>query len=409
LSQEYFELKKDNIFVLAEAPGGIYNASQIRFICDTAESFSLFLKVTEDQRIGFIVQKEKLLDLSQKFEKSGLLLKHYQNDFVLSPRACLGELCSHCEQDALGHALELSPVLNEKYKNTFQSFSLTLNGCDRACVGFDDVSLVGGKAGYHIFVGGKTGHSRFEHLLTSQEIPKEKISEAVLSVLEIYSLQKQEGESLRELINRVGFEAFQEQALKLAQLDGLSQTSSSHEALQNPAAQEISSTPAEEEAIFSEDLKIENIRFTEKQVSSLEGGTTLTTHNLEEPQPIDHGFGEGEETVSQKLHDTALPENEGVESVFHDVGSLASGALGSVKKTFIQVRGSYLTIVLSDSTNFHIPFKGIEEGKVIEVQVEDEVFLIENTHGKLQVQYGGFKMHIPTNHGAFGLGEEEGS
>ena len=134
MSSGQFELKNGNLFVLAEAAGGVYNGSQLRLICDVADDVSVFLKVTEDQRIGFMVPKEKLLELHAKLSKSGILLKHYRNHSILSPKACLGELCSKCEQDALGDAIEISPMLNEKFKESFQALNIGMNGCATACV-----------------------------------------------------------------------------------------------------------------------------------------------------------------------------------------------------------------------------------------------------------------------------------
>ncbi|APJ03833.1 hypothetical protein [Silvanigrella aquatica] len=671
-----FELKNGNLFVLAEAAGGVYNGSQLRLICDVADDVSVFLKVTEDQRIGFMVPKDKLLELHAKLSKAGILLKHYRNHSILSPKACLGELCPKCEQDALGDAIEISPILNEKFKDSFTALTIGMNGCAVACVASatDDIHIVGDSKGYNMSIGGRvSGEPKLSEPVI-EAIPRAKIGQAIANVLDTYSQNKQGAENLSEVVSRLGIAAFKDAIEKGALADSVeaaaeeevlleadappsaeeaapaeaaaeevpleadappaeeaapaeaaaeevpleadappaeeaapaeaaaeevpleadappsaeeaapaeadaeeevpleadaaaeevpleadappsadegvatesvieesteeapqtenatapeeedaaavpiqeeslevSSDSASESSDEDIAAEPVDETPldassaepvppsesaesaAEAEAVpevdastsetppeadapvaDAEEASVADVKEEEaplevagtEEVPAIEAsenasedvaplemagaaevpkgeesmseqekpaeevpveGASAEMKDLEivddtsdsgaapaaqedhpAPEPIDHGMGED---VSLQ---NAAPQSEGgggSESIGEDASigldedADPSHIPTTSNKTSIQVRGDYVTVVLSDGSDFRIPYKHIEEGKVIEMQVEDEVFIIENVAGKLQVKYGDFEMHVPLTHGT--LEDEE--
>ncbi len=696
MSSGQFELKNGNLFVLAEAAGGVYNGSQLRLICDVVDDVSVFLKVTEDQRIGFMVPKDKLLELHAKLAKSGILLKHYRNHSILSPKACLGELCPKCEQDALGDAIEISPHLNEKFKESFIALNIGMNGCATACVASatDDIHVIGEKTGYKMLIGGRSaGDVKMAEFLVDS-VPKEKIGESIRVVLETYSQNKQENESLADVVSRMGLEPFKQalqtvglgqssvaeaspstdsntlsdddiaavplneaaleeaaapaeeaaapaeeaaapteeaaapaeeaaapaeeaaapaeeeiaietdsspqpssvtpsaeetidfaaadQAISLEKsqensvvaeeapleisenTENLSETavassesektetlvensenteesplevdeSSDAKISADTASEEISESPplemagsedesqsavatnaevSESEAVEEPPLEIagaeatpsaiENESATEEppgqeanlgedqasveeevmkdeEIPVAEAAPTETPVTTEEtapaeqeavaaeaapaeqeavaeaapapemkeldivddtveaeappaestadgeikaatpeelagdsPQPIDHGLGE-----DTSVHDIAPPQNieaggsselaEEASSIGLDDDVKPTNTVTATNKTSIQVRGKYFMVILSDGSDFRIPFKTIQVGKVLEMQIEDEVFIVENIDGKLQVKYGDFEMHVPLSHGSEGEDTIEGA
>jgi dissimilatory sulfite reductase (desulfoviridin) alpha/beta subunit len=593
LASGQFELKNGNLFVLAEAAGGVYNGSQLRLICEVADDVSVFLKVTEDQRIGFMVPKDKLLELHGKLSKSGILLKHYRNHSILSPKACLGELCPKCEQDALGDAIEISPILNEKFKDSFTALTIGMNGCAIACVASatDDIHIVGDNKGYNIFVGGRTSGEPKLAEFVAQGVSKPKIGDAIAIILEAYSQNKQEGESVSDLVSRIGISPFKdaiekeglssavsqevhEEELPLEvsddspqegaladdveedvaaepieetplegnaakaspaaddveedvaaepleetplEVSGAKETAPAEEAPleavgveEEPLSEEIApaeeapleavgveEVPLSEETAPAEEAPLEAVGVEEVPLSEetapaeeapveeapIENGSQIkesgeltpsdeSTESLaapaEEAQTTDStSTGEGsmqeelsvDEPISEATSEgtvtsnTETPEKEneakgsvsdikdlnivddtaetsGVsetggnedppapEPIDHGLGeeptltrsSESSPGLDenavpaqiskNTNKTSIQVRGSNVTILLSDGSDFKIPFKTIEEGKTIEMQIENETFIIEKVEGKLQVKYGDFEMHVPLSHGS---------
>nr|BFD32092.1 hypothetical protein GTC16762_17100 [Pigmentibacter ruber] len=248
MSGGQFELKNGNLFVLAEAAGGVYNGAQLRMICDVADDVSVFLKVTEDQRIGFMVPKDKLLDLHSKLSKSGILLKHYRNHSILSPKACLGELCNKCQQDALGDAIEISPILNEKFKESFTALNIGMNGCATACVASatDDIHVIGEESGYKVLIGGRSsGEPKLAEFLVDS-IKREQIGETICSILETFSQNKQENEGLAEVVARIGLSPFK-QSLKSVGVSG--ETSEANHLQSGSDEEDIAATPLNESAL----------------------------------------------------------------------------------------------------------------------------------------------------------------
>ena len=600
LSSGQFELKNGNLFVLAEAAGGVYNGSQLRLICDVADDVSVFLKVTEDQRIGFMVPKEKLLELHAKLSKSGILLKHYRNHSILSPKACLGELCSKCEQDALGDAIEISPMLNEKFKESFQALNIGMNGCATACVASatDDIHVIGEKSGYRLFIGGRISDKPKLAEYVAEGIPRPKIGEAISIMLDTYSQNKQENESLADVVARIGLNTFKESILKA----GLSNSneeaphteetkaSESEELTEDTAAVPLTESPLEEplskqnkeipppaeeaiasdappadeaiasdapsadEAIASdtpppeeeaplevaaveatpseikpeepplevagaetaptetaaieeaplevgedappaeeaplevagaeevpkedesvteeispssdeavatdpvegeipvgeEAMKEEEIAIAEEPAVEAAGSEPPAEAPSEEkpsvevkdldivddtaateapppaeavadtpaeeaapggeestPEPIDHGLGED---TSIKAGEIPPPAEEGInEDSTAPIGldeDVKSENVSSGNKISIQVRGKYFMVILSDGSDFRIPFKTIADGKTFEMQIEDETFIIENSNGKMQIKYGDVEMHVPLNHASASESDE---
>lgn len=576
MSGGQFELKNGNLFVLAEAAGGVYNGSQLRLICDVADDVSVFLKVTEDQRIGFMVPKDKLLELHGKLAKSGILLKHYRNHSILSPKACLGELCPKCEQDALGDAIEISPLLNEKFKESFTALNIGINGCATACVASatDDIHVIGESGGYKILIGGRSsGEAKLAEFLIDS-IPRPKIGEAICAILETYSQNKQENEALADVVVRLGLSPFQAAVQALgagaseapetvdssagSSEEGVESDSGSEEdvaavpltesaleeksteekpaedldkepsaAITEEAPLEASDIPAQpsaveaapeepidltaesNEAAAQAETPAENAENTEESPlevdepseqaevveepplevagaeetplaaenesatdepplqdanpsedeASVEEETMKDEQNSEEipaaeasadsevpqeeakpavemkeldivddtaeaapavaepaeaeasaappeeasgdaPQPIDHGLGEDNSVSNVGETPAAEGDDAGTIGLDEDVTPAIAPTGGN--KTSIQVRGKYVIVLLSDGSDFRIPFKTIQPGKVLEMQIEDEIFIIENIDGKLQVKYGDFEMHVPLTHGSVG-------
>lgn len=584
--------------MLAEAAGGVYNGSQLRLICDVADDVSVFLKVTEDQRIGFMVPKDKLLELHAKLSKSGILLKHYRNHSILSPKACLGELCSKCEQDALGDAIEISPMLNEKFKESFSALNIGMNGCETACVASatDDIHVVGNSKGYKLFIGGKiSGEPKLaEHVVDG--IPRPKIGEAISIILDTYSQNKQENESLSDVIARLGMDLFKESIQKAGMSSNPpeeggesppAESSGAQELSEDTAAVPITESPleevplevagaeaapsevpaeaapveeapaeeivsseagaapsevlAEEEAplevagaeaapseIPAEEAPAEEIVSTEAAAPSevaveeevplevagaeampsdvpaevsvseeisppqedtavapdpAEGDIPVGEETMKEeeiaidepvsenpaevaegappaseekpavevkdldivddtasaeetpplasdgeapqespvaeaahdedhssPEPIDHGLGEEPSLQTVDNSTSSLSSEEGIsEEAATPMGldeDVKSSEVTASNKVSIQVRGKYFMVILSDGSDFRVPFKTIAEGKVFEMQLEDETFIIENINGKLQVKYGDFEMHVPLDHASASEVEE---
>lgn len=207
---EQFALKNNQIFVLAEAAGGVYNSDQLRVLCEVADNESAFLKITEDQRIGFMVDPHKLADVQSHVRKSGLLLRSYKSSGVPSPRACLGELCTFAHQPSLGDALELTTHLLKSFPAPKRYSSIGINGCQRACLGSstEDIHVVAEESGYKISIGGKGSDISQQAQLILENVPRSDLPQVIEKILAVFYQESQENERIFDVIERIGLTPF---------------------------------------------------------------------------------------------------------------------------------------------------------------------------------------------------------
>src|SRR5688572_13786000 len=144
-----FKLQNGSIFVITEAPGGLYNSEQLKLIADLCERESIVTKVTEDQRLGLIIEESKYQDISNELQTMGLGLRHYQAG-LHQPVGCLGAHCPLHEQDALSTTMQMTEALANKTSKS--PVRIGINGCSAACVPTHtlDVSILGETGGYRV-------------------------------------------------------------------------------------------------------------------------------------------------------------------------------------------------------------------------------------------------------------------
>jgi dissimilatory sulfite reductase (desulfoviridin) alpha/beta subunit len=207
---EYFGLKNNQLFVLAEAAGGVYNSDQLRVLCEVADHESAFLKITEDQRIGFMIDPARLTDVQAQVRKSGLLLRSYKAAGVPAPRACLGELCNFAQQPSLGDALELTTHLLKSFPSPKRYSSIGVNGCGRACLGSstEDVHVVAEETGYKISIGGKGSDIPQQAQLILENITRTDLPVVIEKILSVYYHESQEDERIFDVVERIGLSPF---------------------------------------------------------------------------------------------------------------------------------------------------------------------------------------------------------
>lgn len=207
---EHFTLKNNLIFVLAEAAGGVYNSDQMRTLCEVADSESAFLKITEDQRIGFMLDPNKLPEIQSQVRKCGIILKSYKGAGVPSPRACLGELCTHSQQPSLGDALELTTHLLKSFPTPRRHSTIGINGCGRACLGSstEDIHVVAEASGYKVSIGGKGSEIPQQAQLLVENVSRNELPGVLERILAVFYEKSSEDERFFDVIERVGLTPF---------------------------------------------------------------------------------------------------------------------------------------------------------------------------------------------------------
>lgn len=201
------KLRNGKTLLSTEAPGGIYNAAQLKQIAQLCESDATLVKATEDQRLAIIIPTEQVAQVTEQLKSVGIGVRGYQEG-LHQPTACIGELCAESEQDALGDAMEISAAIEKIALKS--SLKIGVNGCARCCVPCHtlDIAIVGETAGYRISLGGKNSQIPEFASYMAEGIPAAEIAGIVAKVVQAYSGLANEGESLQEVMERCGGDMF---------------------------------------------------------------------------------------------------------------------------------------------------------------------------------------------------------
>ena len=198
-----FKLKNGSILLSTEAPGGIYNASQLKKIAALCDGDAVVVKATEDQRLALLVNPSMAASIAEELKSIGLGIRHYQ-DGLHQPVSCVGEMCEDHEQDALGSALDISAEIEGLQLNS--ALKIGINGCAKCCVPCHtlDISIVGDSSGYKISLGGKNSQIPEMASFMAEGIPAAEMPKLVRAIIDIYKDGAQEGDTLQAFIDRDG-------------------------------------------------------------------------------------------------------------------------------------------------------------------------------------------------------------
>jgi dissimilatory sulfite reductase (desulfoviridin) alpha/beta subunit len=354
---EHFALKNNQIFVLAEAAGGVYNSDQLRTLCEVADNESAFLKITEDQRIGFMIDPGKLPDIQAQVRKIGLLLKSYKAPGVPSPRACLGELCTYSQQPSLGDALELTTHLLKSFPAPKRYSSIGVNGCGRACLGSstEDVHIVAEESGYKISIGGKISDLPQQAHLLVENVSRTDLPVVVEKILAVYYQESVEGERIHDVIERVGLTPFinalPEHLIATAidlppESPNIAESASELDALEQATAQEAAPTDQNNDAASASDALIDDLlESSSEEFAQFEGENGLVVSEtqldpalLEDNEPsVDINLGlQNLETAA--LTEDITEENEQIEDALLEEAEFEDGTLEDVERVRDAIR-----------------------------------------------------------------------
>ena len=202
-----FNLRNGSMLLSTEAPGGVYNSTQLKKIAALAESNTAVIRATEDQRIALIVAADKVAQIAKELKSTGLGIRHYQ-DGMHQPVACVGELCPEHQQDALGAAMDITKVLADITSDS--PVKIGINGCATCCVPCHtyDVSVIGDTNGYRISLGGKNSQIPEMATFMAEGVPAAKLPGLIRKIVELYKEHAQSGERLQDVMERVGTSSF---------------------------------------------------------------------------------------------------------------------------------------------------------------------------------------------------------
>lgn len=202
-----FQLQNGTVLLSIEAPGGLYNSTQLKKIATLCDQQLALVRATEDQRIALFAKEDHAAQIQKELEIVGLGVRHYQ-DGLHGAVACLGKLCPDHEQDAMGAAMEIAKELKDMQVSN--CVKVGINGCQKCCVPCHtlDLSIVGDVSGYRLSLGGKTSQIPEMASYLAEGVPASKLPGYVKQIVSLYNKNAEEGESLHEMMDRVGASDF---------------------------------------------------------------------------------------------------------------------------------------------------------------------------------------------------------
>ncbi len=198
-----FKLKNGSLMLSTEAPGGIYNSSQLKAIAALCEEDSAIVKVTEDQRLALFVEEGRATEIAARLKKMGLGLRHYRNG-LHQPTSCIGALCSEHKQDAQGSAMAVTEALSSiELPNPLR---IGINGCSACCLPCHtlDISVMGDDSGYRIYIGGKNSQIAEMAQFVAEGVPAKELPKLLQRIVTLYKKNANGDETLQDLIERTG-------------------------------------------------------------------------------------------------------------------------------------------------------------------------------------------------------------
>ena len=187
-----FKLKNGSLLLSTEAPGGLYNSTQLKKIAEICDGENAIVKATEDQRLAIFAAEDKAAAIASELQAVGIGVRHYQ-DGLHHPTVCLGELCPEFNQDALGSAMDIADQI--QVTDLQAPLKIGINGCPRSCVPTHtlDISVIGDTSGYRISLGGKNSQIPEMAAFMAEGVPPEELSALISKVIDCYRNEAQEG------------------------------------------------------------------------------------------------------------------------------------------------------------------------------------------------------------------------
>jgi NAD(P)H-nitrite reductase large subunit len=204
---------KETYAVAPHFPCGVVTPEILRNIADVAEKYGhAALKVTSAARIAIVGLKEE--DIDNVWEDLQSSPGAAVGLCVRSVKACPGTtFCKRGLQDSLGVGMKL----DEKYHGMEVPGKLKMgvSGCPNQCAEncIKDVSLVGLKNGWKVFVGGNGGGRPRLAVEIAKDLSEQDALDLVDRVVEYFKINSKGRQRLGAMLEKTGFEEFKASVL----------------------------------------------------------------------------------------------------------------------------------------------------------------------------------------------------
>ncbi len=201
-----------------DTPPGDLTAEQLDTIAKLAEIYS-FGEVRSTHRQNLVFADVKQADLFQLWQLLSAAKLTTPNIGTATDMICCPGLdfCSLANAGSIGIAKEINDMLdNLDYLHDIGDVNINMSGCMNGCAhqSVGHIGILGvdkkGVEWYQLTLGGSSANEAAIGERLGRAVPKNEVTQAVGTILEVYIQQRLEEESFLDTVKRVGIEPFQE-------------------------------------------------------------------------------------------------------------------------------------------------------------------------------------------------------
>ncbi|MGR9116625.1 MAG: nitrite/sulfite reductase [Gammaproteobacteria bacterium] len=202
-----------------DSPPGDITEKQLELVADLADKFS-FGEVRSTHRQNLIlsdVKQQDLFTLWRQLIDANLATPNMgtATDIICCPGL---DFCSLANAGSIGIAREINDALDDlDYLHDLGDIKINMSGCMNGCAhqSVGHIGILGvdkkGEEWYQLTLGGSSENEAAIGERLGPAIAKDKITQAITTILDVYVKQRIEDESFLDLVKRVGLTPFKEQ------------------------------------------------------------------------------------------------------------------------------------------------------------------------------------------------------
>ena len=202
-----------------DSPPGDITDNQLDLVADLADRFS-FGEVRSTHRQNLILADVKQADLFSLWQQlADAKLATPNMGTVTDIICCPGlDFCSLANAGSIGIAREINEALDDMdYLHDLGDIKINMSGCMNGCAhqSVGHIGILGvdkkGEEWYQLTLGGSSENEAAIGERLGPAVAKDKITQAIITILDVYIKQRADGELFLDTVKRVGINPFKEQ------------------------------------------------------------------------------------------------------------------------------------------------------------------------------------------------------
>ena len=202
-----------------DSPPGDMTDDQLEAVADLADAYS-FGEIRVTHRQNLILADIKQADLYPLWQKLAELKLATPNIGTATDMICCPGLdfCSLANAGSIGIAKEINEALDDMdYIHDIGDLKINMSGCMNGCAhqSVGHIGILGvdkkGTEWYQLTLGGSSENNAAIGERLGPAVAKDQITQAIVTILDVYIKQRLEEETFLDMVSRVGITPFKEQ------------------------------------------------------------------------------------------------------------------------------------------------------------------------------------------------------